>query len=280
MDGRKVVCYHNACSDGMTAAFIAKLWHEKHGFEQPEFVPVNPKVTPDIDPTGANIIMFDTCLDRKSLLEWKKKAVCFHVWDHHKSNQEEFRDLNDICYFDMNKSGASLAWEFYFEGEPEPWWVSYTQDRDLWTWKLPNSKEVNAFLISLELDFKSYEVLKTATLTGAEEIGRELLKSDETKISRAMKGQHFMMLDGHLAAVVNSPNFQSELGNKCAELAQLGIAWFVTVGDDGDWGAQVSLRSIGDFDVTKIAIKYGGGGHKNAAGCRIPLKEWISMINY
>jgi phosphoesterase RecJ-like protein len=26
------------------------------------------------------------------------------------------------------------------------------------------------------------------------------------------------------------------------------------------------LRSIGDFDVSKIALEFGGGGHKNAAG--------------
>ena len=26
------------------------------------------------------------------------------------------------------------------------------------------------------------------------------------------------------------------------------------------------LRSTGDFDVSKIAVKYGGGGHMNAAG--------------
>lgn len=32
-----------------------------------------------------------------------------------------------------------------------------------------------------------------------------------------------------------------------------------------------SLRSVGDFDVSEIARKYGGGGHKNAAGFRVPL---------
>jgi bifunctional oligoribonuclease and PAP phosphatase NrnA len=32
---------------------------------------------------------------------------------------------------------------------------------------------------------------------------------------------------------------------------------------------RVSLRSKGDINVAKIAEKFGGGGHKNAAGCRI-----------
>jgi bifunctional oligoribonuclease and PAP phosphatase NrnA len=32
---------------------------------------------------------------------------------------------------------------------------------------------------------------------------------------------------------------------------------------------RVSLRSKGDINVARIAEKFGGGGHKNAAGCRI-----------
>lgn len=32
---------------------------------------------------------------------------------------------------------------------------------------------------------------------------------------------------------------------------------------------QYSLRSRGDFDVSAIAKKFGGGGHKNAAGFNV-----------
>ena len=35
----------------------------------------------------------------------------------------------------------------------------------------------------------------------------------------------------------------------------------------GIW--KVSLRSKGEVDVSKVAERFGGGGHKNAAGCRI-----------
>ena len=34
--------------------------------------------------------------------------------------------------------------------------------------------------------------------------------------------------------------------------------------------ARVSLRSKGDVDVRAVAARWGGGGHKNAAGCSIP----------
>jgi bifunctional oligoribonuclease and PAP phosphatase NrnA len=42
------------------------------------------------------------------------------------------------------------------------------------------------------------------------------------------------------------------------------VAFFKDAGP-GDW--RVSMRSKGDVDVGAIARSYGGGGHKNAAGC-------------
>ena len=47
-----------------------------------------------------------------------------------------------------------------------------------------------------------------------------------------------------------------------------------------DSGVKVSLRSKGDFDVNKIAVKFGGGGHQAAAGCTISetLDKSIDMV--
>lgn len=38
-----------------------------------------------------------------------------------------------------------------------------------------------------------------------------------------------------------------------------------------DGRTKVSMRSRGDLAVNEIAMQYGGGGHKNAAGCIMPL---------
>ena len=35
--------------------------------------------------------------------------------------------------------------------------------------------------------------------------------------------------------------------------------------------ANVSLRSVGDYDVSAIAKTFGGGGHRNAAGFEVAL---------
>jgi len=38
------------------------------------------------------------------------------------------------------------------------------------------------------------------------------------------------------------------------------------------------LRSKGDFDVAAIAQRYGGGGHRNAAGFRLPAGQFFTEI--
>lgn len=43
---------------------------------------------------------------------------------------------------------------------------------------------------------------------------------------------------------------------------------------------RVSLRSRGEFDVSAIAREFGGGGHKNAAGCSfdLPIDEAVDLV--
>ena len=38
-------------------------------------------------------------------------------------------------------------------------------------------------------------------------------------------------------------------------------------------------RSIGDVNVSWIAKKYGGGGHKNAAGFSLSIADAVAMMN-
>jgi Exopolyphosphatase-related proteins len=43
---------------------------------------------------------------------------------------------------------------------------------------------------------------------------------------------------------------------------------------------KVSMRSQGDIDVADIARKYGGGGHKNAAGFNFRIKDFPEIAKY
>jgi phosphoesterase RecJ-like protein len=43
---------------------------------------------------------------------------------------------------------------------------------------------------------------------------------------------------------------------------------------------RVSIRSRAEFDVAAVAREFGGGGHKNAAGCTfdLPLQEVEELL--
>ena len=72
---------------------------------------------------------------------------------------------------------------------------------------------------------------------------------------------------------VNAAFQRAQIGHALAERAAYGApvgAVYRSVGRRVD----VSLYSIGDFDVAAVAAKYGGGGHRNAAGFSVPLEAW------
>jgi oligoribonuclease NrnB/cAMP/cGMP phosphodiesterase (DHH superfamily) len=78
-------------------------------------------------------------------------------------------------------------------------------------------------------------------------------------------------------SVVNAPYLNiSEVGHVlCTEHAQIGMGWF----ERRDGLIQFSLRSNGDIDVSKIATRFGGGGHKNAAGFQMTRDKGRAFID-
>jgi nanoRNase/pAp phosphatase (c-di-AMP/oligoRNAs hydrolase) len=40
----------------------------------------------------------------------------------------------------------------------------------------------------------------------------------------------------------------------------------------------VSIYSIGDFDVAAVAARFQGGGHRNASGFSVGLEEWLDRF--
>ena len=66
----------------------------------------------------------------------------------------------------------------------------------------------------------------------------------------------------------------SEVGNAIAEKSgTFSLTFFIE-----DDMAICSLRSIGDYDVTPIALKFGGGGHKNAAGFKMWTPQFLAEV--
>ncbi len=255
-----MIVYHGDCPDGFGAAFAA--W-KRYG-EATDYVPVS-HGDPPPKTTGRHVLMADFAYDREVTEKLAESAASLVVLDHHRSAASELADL-PYCVFDMNRSGAVMAWQYLHE-EPVPALLRYVQDRDLWRHDLPESEEVSAALRAHDFDFKTWDSIDVDQLRVE---GRALLRYQRRMVERV--AAHASMVDilGTVVPTVNSAVLQSELGDVLATGHPFAGVWWQGSGDLARW----SLRSTpGGVDVSLIAARYGGGGHRTAAGFKGPVPK-------
>ena len=145
------VIYHADCTDGFGAAYSAwKLLGNRAEYHAASHG------SPPPDVTGKKVVILDFSYDNATTKALIEQAEELWVIDHHKSNMVELHDISNT-HFDMTKSGAMLAWEFFHPGKEAPKFISYIQDRDLWQWELPYSKEFSAAFDMVPWNFDEYE---------------------------------------------------------------------------------------------------------------------------
>lgn len=263
------VIYHANCPDGFLAAFTCWL---QFG-DRAEYVPANyNQSTPLTIPITDDIYIVDFSLPKDILagLAEGNPDRQIIVLDHHKSAQENLQPLiglypNLNITFDMNKCGSMLTWEFFNDTIPAPPIYNYVQDRDLWQWKLPFSREISAALSLEPKDFQYYhDYIYRTPLERLISRGELILKIYENQINRLVKNSFITTIAGYTVRTVNSPILQSEICEKLIEMyLDIPFAACFSIKDGKEiW----SLRSKGDFDVSIVARTFGsGGGHRNAA---------------
>lgn len=260
--------YHGNCADGFAAALAVRL---HYGADNVDFHKGN-YGDPPPDVKGRSVIMVDFSYKRDVLLEMANGAMAIIILDHHKSARDELVDLptNVLAYFDMDRSGAVMAWEHYFgpEDNPLPDLYLHIQDRDLWRFELPLTREICAAVFSYPYDFDVWYALLHATNELAKQgaaINRKHQKDVAELIDYCVRG---MVIGGYTVPVCNVPYiYASDIGH---ELCKTSGTFAATYTDTAD-GRKFSLRSVGEFDVSKVAQQFGGGGHKNAAGFTVPI---------
>lgn len=278
------VYYHKNCFDGICSAWVA---HRYFG-SKAKYIPINYGEQHHINNfiqdcyENANIndeiYFIDFSIKREVLDMLYNKVVKLVVLDHHKTAEVELKDA-PYAIFDMNESGASLAWKYFFPKDPMPNLVKYIKDRDLWKFIEVSSREVNAYIQSFEMTIENQEKLykELFDIDLAENAGQALLRYQNKLVNDMCKNTITRNIGGYHVPVTNASVLFSEVGNALClhdeNLSNRGLfsAYYF---DRADGKRQWGLRSIGDFDVSLIAKKYGGGGHKNAAGFITDL-NWL-----
>ena len=265
------VIYHADCTDGFGAAYSAwKLlgnraeYHAcKHG-------------TPPPDIKGKNVVILDFAFNNATTKKMIEQAESLFVIDHHKSAMVELHDITNT-HFDMTKSGAMLAWEFFHPGKEPPKFIKYIQDRDLWVWELEYSKEFSAAFDMVPFEFEEFEKFEDdSVFDDAVKRGSYILAYSKTVVKKVCEKAQLRKLDDKEVLVVNASHWMSEIGTRLAPDCDFAMIWFW---DHDAKETKVSLRAFHDtVDVSEIAKRFGGGGHKKAAGFQLPINKHVESI--
>ena len=269
----KKVLYHDNCKDGFASAFLA--WRQ-YGNDA-EYIPMKFGSDPNaVVEYGDSVYIFDLNFPRDILLTLYDRCESLLLFDHHESHAAEIRDLHFVT-IDFNECGASLAWKhFNGNGYVNPL-IQYVKDRDLWEWKLPHSKEVNAYINTFPHDMVAWNVLYHGLENYSDgykfivDKGKYILNYQQKIVSDLVDTAYFNLLFGYRVPMVNSPIFQSEIGSALIE-KHPDVPFVVIFNVLSNGNKKYSLRSGEDgLDVGKLAKLYGGGGHPHAAGLLLPF---------
>lgn len=306
----KICIYHGNCADGFTAA-----WAVRKAFAG-EDIEFHPGVygAPPPDVKGKEVIIVDFSYPRETLYNMLPGSRGILVLDHHKSAEADLAepdskgyiinmypkylqggaidyarylentDVHDVAegagpriytVFDMERSGAGIAWDFFFPDTPRPKLIDHVEDRDLWRFNLPNTREIQANIFSHPYDFDVWDRLVETDcaelIVGGIAIERKHHKDIAELLAIVTRK---LQLGGYIVPVANLPyTLVSDAAGKLAETAPFAACYWDTPTD-----RVFGLRSReGGVDVSEIAKIYGGGGHKHAAGFRVPLDQIAAL---
>ena len=261
------VLYHANCMDGFGAAWAAY----KYFGSSAEYIPVQYGSAPP-DTAGDDLLIVDFSYPKDVLLDLAAQSSSVTIIDHHKTAKDALTDpevqavKNIRTVFDMERSGAVLTW-MHLHDAPVPQFLQYIEDRDLWRWQLPMSREINAAMGSHPFDFAVWDRFEDIVFSDLCAEGEAILRAQGKMVDKCIKHPGVLGLNGVEGPCVNSTLLKSEIGHALCQ-GKPFAAVFMVLADK----VVVSLRSDDNgLDVAEIAGQFGGGGHKHAAGFSLPF---------
>lgn len=315
-DKQVTVLYHDKCLDGAASAAVVVQCDVRNA-SAIQCIPVRyDEPPPKIGARMQILYIVDFSYKASILLQLATEHDRVVVIDHHQTAAEElsmerFAKTGNSVSFDgrimrvgenleivmsQDHSGCVLVWQYFHRDNPYaiPDALQYIEDRDLWRFQLPNSRQIAAALqiypLSIEylrskiLNWSSRNALNESSVASMAiqsvvslQLASRLwaaLPKDVEKNKRIMvltSDQLDKMtvwgLDTYdVVPFLNATAFISETLHELQRMEP--TANFVaSTRLRADGRAEWSLRTNQpDVDVSEVAKRFGGGGHRKAAG--------------
>lgn len=273
-----VVIYHTDCSDGFAAAYAARHYDKQNN--PIRLIPYSHKDKIAEGLEDENIVFIDCCYKRSDLLKIKDINEVL-VLDHHERTEEDCGDL-DFVHINQQISGARLAWNFFFPDQSIPIQFVHIEDRDLFKFKNISTENFCAALDSYPMTFESWNEHFPIYLPEHQYIahitdGITILRYLNTTVRQFAQNKNFCKFLGYNIVWCNATfPIHSNVGNFLKE-SHPECDFSICVGIENTNTIYLSFRSF-SVNVNDIAKKFGGGGHKLAAGCRINFDQFAELF--
>jgi len=287
-----MVIFHGGCVDGLASCL--PIWRKKK--KNIEFIGLK-HFQPHPDVTGRKVLIVDFSFKRPIMEDIISKAKRVTLLDHHKSAKDDLKDLtgpNFNMVFDMTRSGAQIAWDYFYPKEAgvRPYFIEIIADRDLWAWKIPHSMEIGKALYQQGYYTweKMNEMIKMEResdqkfgefLTEMRKLGNIIIDKDNRDISycvaKAVLTEFVIpgvkLSKRYLVKLTTChPNLRSEVGNILSESCDFAATYRYDFESDEWW---ISLRASpkSKIDLPELIKTLRSGGHPRACGFTIYGKD-------
>jgi len=279
-----VVIYHND-PDGKAAAAIVNHRFEGETNQRLVFIDMDYDKDVPFDQINKNEVVYIVDFSLQKPGDWDKlfNITPYVVWiDHHKSAIEANTDLLELEGIrDMSKSGCELTWDYLFPGEPTPLVIQHIGDYDTWKFNLTDTEKIFTAIKSQDIEPTSNiwdhwlsiepvfeeEIISGLTING--EIIQAALYNLYTEMVHGLSYE--ITLHGHKCIACNAPY----VGSKLYHSIDRSAYDFLVVYRHSKNLYTVSLYTEKeDLDASEICKRFGGGGHKGAAGFQCTTLPW------
>lgn len=281
---RKIIgIYHKGCTDGTTSGAVllkrfphAKVFPLSHDYDKKAFKHIISLIN-----KNTTVYTTDCVIGIKEFLKKAKRVVGI---DHHANMQTEMERLSKhnerfTYIFRNDRSGASLAWEYFFPKKKLPRIIQLVQDFDIWQWKYGDTtKHAVAYLYTLQDEPEKIKKYFSGNIKKLLQTGKIYTDYDEYNIAEYIKKYKpiTLKIGVYKIPAFNCHMYEDQLGNRLSKKYGKAVGIFRIRGEK----INISFRSHDNQNPSaqKLAEICGGGGHRNASAARIPLKKFLGMV--
>ena len=275
---------HISDIDGVSPVILLKLtkvefdYILKEPHEMDEFV--EELLKEDLN-SYQNIYITDLALSENFYKKIKESgyAYKFKIFDHH---THLFAKNYENVVIDIEECGTTLFYNYLskkykFKKIVEDY-IKHVKNLDLWLWvekfdfmakELGNIFDLYGRNTYIE---EMYQKLKRGKKFKWNKFENKILKIEKDTVDRYLKKKdkelYKIEYDGYLIGAVFSERYRSELGNYLSSIhPELDLVVMINM------SGGLSLRTEKDIDISILAQKLNGGGHKKACGA--PIEEEV-----